>query len=266
MTPTDAAALTEALIRETGATAASRILEIGIGTGRISGPLIQCGLHVTGIDLARPMLDVLRQNYGRVPVVIGDAADLPFTDRTVDVVLAFHVLHLTPAWRTVLREVARVVCPGLLRAQHALARPKLGQHAPAAEVAPDDADARGRCVAARYARRRPDRRGPGRDRGTREACAGCAGDADHFGAGGSGPDGRPYLVRHLAGAGRAVPVGIRRTDRVGDAGVRPRCRAGRGVPARLRTLPLVRVNRAVDRYSGCAGRCADVGDVRCPRD
>ena len=112
LTPADAAALTEALIRETGATAASCILEIGIGTGRISGPLLQRGLHVTGIDLARPMLDVLRQNYGPVPVVIGDAADLPFADRTADVVLAFHVLHLTPAWPAVLREVARVVCPG----------------------------------------------------------------------------------------------------------------------------------------------------------
>lgn len=112
LAPEDAAALTEALIRETRATPASHILEIGIGTGRISGPLIQRGLRVTGIDLARPMLDVLHQNHGAVPVVIGDVTYLPFAARTFDVVLAFHVLHLVPTWQAVLHEVARVVRPG----------------------------------------------------------------------------------------------------------------------------------------------------------
>lgn len=112
LAPEDAAALTEALLRETRATPASRILEIGIGTGRISGPLIQRGLHVTGIDLARPMLHVLQQNHGAVPVVIGDVTYLPFAARTFDVALAFHVLHLVPTWQEVLHEVARVVRPG----------------------------------------------------------------------------------------------------------------------------------------------------------
>jgi SAM-dependent methyltransferase len=111
LAPEDAAALTEALVRETQATADLRILEIGIGTGRIAGPLIQRGLQVTGIDLARPMVDVLRQNHGRVPVVIGDVTYLPFADRSFDVVLAFHVLHLMPTWRDVLHEVARIVRP-----------------------------------------------------------------------------------------------------------------------------------------------------------
>ena len=112
LSPADAAALTTALIRETRATAASRLLELGIGTGRIAAPLIEMGLHVTGIDLARPMLDVLRQNHGRVPVAIGDVTHLPFADRSFDVILAFHVLHLVPTWQTVLHEVARVVRPG----------------------------------------------------------------------------------------------------------------------------------------------------------
>ncbi len=112
LAPEDAEALTEALLRETAATTASPILELGIGTGRITGPLIQRGLHITGIDLARPMLDVLRQNHGRVPVAIGDVTHLPFADRTFDVVLAFHVLHLVPTWQDVLGEVARVVRPG----------------------------------------------------------------------------------------------------------------------------------------------------------
>lgn len=109
LTPEDAAALTVTLVRESEITAGSHILEMGIGTGRIAGPLIQRGVHVTGIDLARPMLDVLRQNLGRVPVAIGDVTYLPFADRTFDVVLAFHVLHLVPTWQDVLREVARVV-------------------------------------------------------------------------------------------------------------------------------------------------------------
>lgn len=112
LAPEDAAALIEALVQATGATPETHILEIGIGTGRIAGPLIQRGLSVTGIDLARPMLDVLRQNLGPVPVVLGDITYLPFTAHAFDVVLAFHVLHLVPTWRTVLHEVARLVRPG----------------------------------------------------------------------------------------------------------------------------------------------------------
>ncbi len=40
----------------------SRVLEIGVGTGRIALPLWQSGVPVVGLDLSAPMLHRLRLN------------------------------------------------------------------------------------------------------------------------------------------------------------------------------------------------------------
>jgi len=99
-----------------GFTQASRVLEIGIGTGRIALPLSTHVRAYYGIDLARPMMDRLqakRQNE-RVYIVQGDATRLPFPDDSLDGVVAVHVFHLIPGWREVLDEVARVLRPGAM--------------------------------------------------------------------------------------------------------------------------------------------------------
>ena len=49
--PHEAAQLADALWQVLGVTAATHVLEIGIGTGRIAGPLVQRGLTMTGVDL-----------------------------------------------------------------------------------------------------------------------------------------------------------------------------------------------------------------------
>lgn len=97
-----------------GFTASSRVLEIGVGTGRIALPVAaHVGTYV-GIDLARPMMDRLRakQQNERIMLVEGDVTRLPFPDASFDGVIAVHVFHLIPGWRDVLREVARVLRPG----------------------------------------------------------------------------------------------------------------------------------------------------------
>ena len=92
-----------------------RVLEIGVGTGRIGLDLVRAGMPLAGLDLSFPMLQRLVENAaGEVllPVVQGDATALPFPDDTFGAVVASHVLHLVPDYGGALAEAARVVRPG----------------------------------------------------------------------------------------------------------------------------------------------------------
>lgn len=106
---------------EPGATGAgdagSRLLEIGVGTGRISLPLHRRGRRVFGIDLSGPMLDRYRAKAAdeglEAPAVLrGDATRLPFREGSFGAVIEVHVLHLIPGWREAVAEVRRVLAPG----------------------------------------------------------------------------------------------------------------------------------------------------------
>lgn len=97
-------------------TPTSRVLEIGVGTGRIALPLAPMVGMVYGVDLARPMLNRLRHKQTTEPIVLAEAdvTRIPFADHTFDAVVAVHIFHLIPAWREVLKEVARVLKPGAM--------------------------------------------------------------------------------------------------------------------------------------------------------
>ena len=104
-----------ALIRDAGKlTPQSRVIEVGVGTGRIALPLGAFVGAVAGIDLARPMLDrlIAKRKGERVLPIEGDATRLPFPDEAFDAALGVHIFHLIPAWQDALREVARVLKPG----------------------------------------------------------------------------------------------------------------------------------------------------------
>jgi SAM-dependent methyltransferase len=66
-----------------------RILELGIGTGRVAIPLAERGVEVHGIDAAEPMVARMREKPGgtSVPVTIGDFADVD-VDGEFDLVFA----------------------------------------------------------------------------------------------------------------------------------------------------------------------------------
>ena len=91
----------------------SRVLEVGVGTGRIALPLSWHVRAIYGVDLSRPMLERLNAKRQDEPVyaVQGDAARLPFPDDVFDAAVAVHFFHLVPAWRDVLGELARVLRP-----------------------------------------------------------------------------------------------------------------------------------------------------------
>lgn len=69
-------------------------LELGIGTGRLALPLAERGVKVHGIDASERMVRNLRGKPGgdRIPVTIGDFADVPVDGRFPLVFVAFNTL------------------------------------------------------------------------------------------------------------------------------------------------------------------------------
>ncbi|MGQ9547199.1 MAG: class I SAM-dependent methyltransferase [Roseiflexus sp.] len=94
----------------------ARILEAGVGTGRIAIPFIEAGYFYVGVDLSLRMMEQLRrklghQNHG-VHLICGDVMCLPIADSTLDAVIMVHVLHLVDNQQQVLKEAFRVLRPG----------------------------------------------------------------------------------------------------------------------------------------------------------
>ena len=87
------------------------VLEVGVGTGRISAPLADRH-RIVGVDLSREMLRVLAAKESGVRPIEADAVRLPFGSATFGAVIACHVLHLVPDWRRAVDEVGRVLAPG----------------------------------------------------------------------------------------------------------------------------------------------------------
>ena len=103
------------IIAATGATAETRFLELGVGTGRIALPLIERGYEYTGVDISDKMLARLRTKAGDAPnlhVVKASVDELPLPDCSFDVIIAVHLLHLVPEWEKALGEVERILAPG----------------------------------------------------------------------------------------------------------------------------------------------------------
>jgi SAM-dependent methyltransferase len=95
----------------------ARMVEVGVGTGRVALPLHRRGRWVLGVDLSVPMLERYRAKAADLgldppPLLRADAARLPLRDGRVDAVLEVHVLHLIPHWRQALAEARRVLAPG----------------------------------------------------------------------------------------------------------------------------------------------------------
>ncbi len=107
------------------------LLEVGVGTGRIAGPLAEQGFALTGVDASRGMIGRARSK-GLERLVLGSAYRLPFANGTFDASLFVHVLHLLDDPVAALREALRVGRRGAF----ALVHPPL----PEGEPAPDAAD------------------------------------------------------------------------------------------------------------------------------
>ncbi len=95
-----------------------RVLEPGVGTGRIALPLAMAGHHITGVDISLAMLNRCAQRAfaldvaDRIGLMQADATDVPVPDRSFDLGVIAQLLYLVKDWPAVLDELARVVKPG----------------------------------------------------------------------------------------------------------------------------------------------------------
>ena len=83
------------------------LLEIGVGTGRVSLPLSKEGVMTSGVDVSRKMLERARSK-GVLDVVQADGSSTPFRGRSFDAVLLAHVFHIIENSEGVLMEGARL--------------------------------------------------------------------------------------------------------------------------------------------------------------
>ena len=95
-----------------------RVLDPGIGTGRIAIPLAAHGYRVTGVDISGEMLSYLAKRLAEEPRSIavdfhrGDVTRLAFPDATFDMALVVHLFYFIADWRRAAGEIARTVRPG----------------------------------------------------------------------------------------------------------------------------------------------------------
>ena len=94
-----------------------RIIEIGVGTGRIAAQVASKGALVIGIDISEGMLKECREKMqglglSNVYVARADGAHLPFADSTYSGCLCINVLSHVPDFRKVLAEIARILVEG----------------------------------------------------------------------------------------------------------------------------------------------------------
>jgi demethylmenaquinone methyltransferase / 2-methoxy-6-polyprenyl-1,4-benzoquinol methylase len=89
-----------------------RVLDVGAGTGVSTEELERSGAFAVGADLSTGMLRAGRQSGREVPLVAGDALQLPFADETFDAVTISFALRNVVDTPAALRELARVTRPG----------------------------------------------------------------------------------------------------------------------------------------------------------
>lgn len=92
----------------------STLLDVGCGTGHLAGFWAEQGLSAVGLDIDAARLKFARLRWPDVPVVLGDALDLPFRDGSFDIVALVTVLEFVSAPEKALREAARVARQGIL--------------------------------------------------------------------------------------------------------------------------------------------------------
>lgn len=92
----------------------TRVLDIATGTGLVLRALSQRapGLALTGVDISRGMLDVARAALPAAEWIEAEAARVPLSDSSADLVTCVTALHIIPGVPEAAAEWSRVLRPG----------------------------------------------------------------------------------------------------------------------------------------------------------
>lgn len=91
-----------------------KILEVPVGTGRITEYVLKKGFSLTGIDISQEMLSLAKKKLSHFDesclLMVGDAENLPFQEESFDGVISVRLFGHLPLEkkRIVLREFAKV--------------------------------------------------------------------------------------------------------------------------------------------------------------
>lgn len=88
-----------------------RALEVGCGEGRVSRELKRLGYHVTATDAVAAMVEAAREGNSADDYRVAGLGDLPFDDKSFDLVMACNVLMDVEDVPGALREIRRVLKP-----------------------------------------------------------------------------------------------------------------------------------------------------------
>ena len=94
-----------------GDASALRVVDLGAGTGILTGALVALGAEVVAVEPDPQMLAELRRRLPEVSAMAGSAEALPLPDQSVDAVLCGQSMHWFDLDRA-LPEIGRVVRPG----------------------------------------------------------------------------------------------------------------------------------------------------------
>lgn len=94
--------------------AARSVLDVGCGTGHFAAWLRGRALDVIGLDRSPAMLAELQRRHAAIPVVVGDAGDLPVRSGAVDIAQLVTTLEFVERPETALGEAVRVARQGLV--------------------------------------------------------------------------------------------------------------------------------------------------------
>jgi SAM-dependent methyltransferase len=92
-----------------------RVLDFGCGTGNLTGHLLELGATVVAADISPRLLEMVDRRFGSRDVETlrlngRDLAEVP--DGSLDLAVAYSVLHHIPDYLTAVRELCRVLRPG----------------------------------------------------------------------------------------------------------------------------------------------------------
>lgn len=90
------------------------LLDIGASTGIIDNVLSKSFKKVVGIDIDKKAIEFAKKNFKRKNLIfeIGDAINLPFKNKSFDVVVCMHVYEHVPDQQKLFGEIYRVLKPG----------------------------------------------------------------------------------------------------------------------------------------------------------
>lgn len=101
----------DAVLERTGVTTGTTYLDVGCGAGMAAQIAASRGADVSGIDAAEPLLAIARTRVPAGDFRQGDLEELPFADRTFDVVSGFNAIQYAGNPVVALTEARRVAKP-----------------------------------------------------------------------------------------------------------------------------------------------------------